>query len=97
MMEKVEVLERSGGEFSTHCQVLTNLLSSFNHLAKGTGVETELCVGQCIVLLAQWVGCDSSHSSLKVFVLKSALRKAVSQVRRPKLSPHIVLPTFPPE
>ena len=74
---RVGVLEWSGGEYSNHCQVLTNLLACFDSLSLVRGLEAELCVGQCATLLARWAG---SHSSLKTFLLKSAVRKAISQV-----------------
>jgi hypothetical protein len=76
MIGRVGVLEWSGGEYSNHCQVLTNLLASFDSLSLVRGLEAELCVGQCATQLARWAG---SHSSLKMFLLKSAVRKAMSQ------------------
>ena len=48
------------------------------------GPETELCVGTCAALLAQWAHSSGSHGnrdSLRMFILKSVLRRAMSQVK----------------
>ena len=93
MMGKVGGLEGSGGEYSTHCKILTNLLVSFDSLSTLTGMVSELCVGQCVALLARWA---DYHSSLKTFLLRSALRKAVAEVKLCHFFTHCLL-AFPPE
>jgi hypothetical protein len=88
VMREVGSLERSGGDYSTHCQVLANLLSTFFSCVAcscicESAVEVELVLSHCTKLLVRWVGPASKHSSkdaLKIFVLTSLLKRAMSQV-----------------
>jgi hypothetical protein len=87
VMREVGSLERSGGDYSTHCQVLANLLSTFFSCVAcscicESAVEVELVLSHCTKLLVRWVGPASKHSSkdaLKIFVLTSLLKRAMSQ------------------
>jgi hypothetical protein len=91
-MAGVETLERSGGDYSAHCQVLSNLLSFFfNCLTQTTclleqdgkvDVRAEISLGRCATLLAGWVGPRGSHGDqecLRVFFLTSLITRALSQ------------------
>ena len=76
VIAKVQALERSGGDYSVHCQVLSNLLSSFFSCLSQTtcllkqGEAYPACSGACTVLCGMGYrrqsGCEGRDESWKM-------------------------------